>query len=91
MRAVNPAAEAIPSHYEGYLELRYHDTPLLGGEAWSGFFQDLGDRRLVIGPAYAEYLRRLRQMHDRQVRELLARRAHDLVLRARERLVSKAA
>jgi hypothetical protein len=91
MRAVTAAAEAIPSQYEGYLELRYHDTPLLGGEAWSGFFQDLGDRRLVIGPVYSEYLRRLRRLPDRQVRELLARRAHDLVLRARERLVPRAA
>lgn len=60
MNADRPAREPMPSKYEGYLELhRSSLKPLVGSTVWSGFFHDLGDRRLVTGPVYAERISRI--------------------------------
>lgn len=59
MAAVNPAPEAIPSKYDGYVDIRrVASHGLARHEVWQGYFQDLGDRRKIAGPLYAERLGR---------------------------------
>jgi hypothetical protein len=79
MRAVNPAPKALPSHYEGYLELKRAKRKTTAAKSsWYGYFQDLGDRAMVSGPIYAERLRRKLLRRQIGVEEVLQREANRL-------------
>lgn len=82
MHAVNPKPEALPSRYDGFLEVRNVDErPVVGKKkaTWRGFFHDLEDRRNILGHVYAEWLGRFRR--GETLKQLLTDRRADLVSR----------
>lgn len=86
MHAVNPTREPLPSRYDGYIEIRRsRDHPIRGRAVWIGYFQDLGDRRAVIGPVYAERLRSTPRLQRLSAQDLLTPLHRDLVGRAASR------
>ena len=84
MHSLNQIREPLPSHYEGYLELRLvREEPLAGTSAWRGYFQDLGDRHSISGPVYAEKFSRIRaRRNERLVEDALTQQAVTLIQRA---------
>jgi len=88
MRAQSPHLEPKPSFYEGFLELRQiTDKPIIGKECWSGIFNDLGDRRNIWGPVYAEKLQKGRVNTASDAEKLLKKIAQQFRLRS-EKLIS---
>jgi hypothetical protein len=84
MRATDPLPEVLPSHFEGFMELnRVTRKPLVGKTVWSGYFNDLKDRRDVFGSVYAERLTRFVPRKAEDVENLLYESFDELLKRVR--------
>jgi hypothetical protein len=83
MRAVTPIPTALPSHYDGYLELhKTNRNSTIAKSCWHGYFHDIGDRT-TSGPVYAERMRRKVLRGDIELEEVLKSEAVRLNQRAR--------
>jgi len=87
MRAQGPTREPLPSHYDGYLQVDHtSDSPLVGRDVWCGYFNDLGDRHRVWGPAVAERLRRAQAKDATTAKSILDKHGRALANRTLERI-----
>lgn len=68
MKSLTSKREVSPSYYEGYIEVaKISENPIIGKSCWSGYFHDLGDRKNITGPFYAE---RLKYHHPKTIDQL---------------------
>lgn len=83
MRAVDPSPEILPSHYDGYFEISLiTKNPLIGKTVWSGYFNDLKDRRDVFGTVYAERISKLIPKKIKDIDKYLNEHVNQLLERA---------
>ncbi len=86
MRAIN-AVKELPSQYDGFIELNVvSDNPKFGKTSWCGFFHDLGDRRDIVGPVYAERLKRQSRRPGDKIRKLIQSNKEILIEKARQKV-----
>jgi hypothetical protein len=91
MRAVNPPTEAMPSLYDGYLSLSSTTyRSITGIESWEGYFNDLGDRRNVIGPVCSERLSSLKCWNSHKAEKILHKQAEKMIERCKSKLIRRA-
>ena len=84
MRAIN--AKELPSQYDGLIGLNsVSDKPKCGKASWCGFFHDLGDRRGIVGPIYAERLRRQSRRPGERILQLIQDNKDILIEKARQK------
>ena len=80
MKSAQQLLEESPDLYVGQIALeRVQREPVVGKTTWSGHFGDLGDRRVIQGPVYAERLSRFRKWNTTKVERLVGERAQRLL------------